>query len=122
MVTANEDIWEKYLKSHEEAQPFKKKLFPLFDRIAELCGDVIATGAGAFSVQALDRSGDLSEEGDESESTDEDDNHGDLPISSSTREHSKVWITSLCSHLPQPAVQTGVHGRCVEEQTSANDA
>ncbi|KAF8576208.1 hypothetical protein K439DRAFT_1623016 [Ramaria rubella] len=45
MVTANEDIWEKYLKSHKEAQPFKKKLFPLFDRIAELCGDVIATGA-----------------------------------------------------------------------------
>ncbi|KAF8584008.1 hypothetical protein K439DRAFT_1298134, partial [Ramaria rubella] len=36
MVTANEDIWEKYLKSHKEAQPFKKKLFPLFDRIAEL--------------------------------------------------------------------------------------
>ena len=36
------------MQSHPKARLFKKKNFPLFDDIAILCGDTIATGAGAF--------------------------------------------------------------------------
>ena len=36
------------VQAHPTIRPFKKKAFPLFDQMAELCDDVIATGAGAF--------------------------------------------------------------------------
>ncbi|KAF8516639.1 hypothetical protein JB92DRAFT_2909820, partial [Gautieria morchelliformis] len=55
IVTANEEVWANYLISHKKARPFKKKPFPFFDKLAELCGDVIATGDGVFSASTAAR-------------------------------------------------------------------
>jgi hypothetical protein len=38
----------KSVQSHPKAAPFCKKAFPLYDEIAELCEDVVATGANTF--------------------------------------------------------------------------
>ena len=65
MVTAPPAVWENYVQvclccsekdiltvcftqSHEKAKKFMTRPFLLYDDIAELCDDAIATGAGAF--------------------------------------------------------------------------
>jgi hypothetical protein len=65
MPTASDDVWEAYIsvsalfipafelltslcQSHPEAKPFRKKSFPLYDDLATLIDDVVATGSNAF--------------------------------------------------------------------------
>ncbi|KAF8575045.1 hypothetical protein K439DRAFT_1623876 [Ramaria rubella] len=76
-VTVPLEVWDKYLMANPKAKPFKKKPFPLYDDIAELCDDVIATGAGVF--HGTGPTGDDASDGDEEsvESDDEGDQEGD---------------------------------------------
>jgi len=57
-------------KSHPASSPFRKKGFPLFDKLAYLCNDVLATGVGTFQGTGMG-SGDLGGEGSVEEGEDE---------------------------------------------------
>ncbi|KAF8056485.1 Myb/SANT-like DNA-binding domain-containing protein, partial [Lyophyllum atratum] len=48
MVTATDDVWDAYLKSHKKAERWRKTPFPLYDDIHYLVSGIVATGAGAF--------------------------------------------------------------------------
>jgi len=76
LVTAPDQVWDSFLKvcvllfivrslltsntcqSHPTSSPFKKKGFLLFDELAYLCDNVLATGVGAFRGTGMG-SGDL---------------------------------------------------------------
>ena len=47
MVTATDDVWEKYLVSHSDAKPLRNKPFPLYDEIDKLCARTTATAFNA---------------------------------------------------------------------------
>ena len=68
MVTAEPDVWDRYLKvcmliylstllclfcqqGHPKARPFRKKSFPLYDEIAVIIGETGAVGDLAFSSE-----------------------------------------------------------------------
>ncbi|KAF8581616.1 hypothetical protein K439DRAFT_1618908 [Ramaria rubella] len=76
-VTAPLEVWDKYLIANPKANPFKKKPFLLYDDIVELCGHVIATGAGVF--HGTGSTGNDASDGDEEsvESDDEGDQEGE---------------------------------------------
>ena len=96
LVTAPDQVWESFLKvcvllfivrslltsnicqSHPVSSPFKKKGFPLFDELAYLCDDVLATGVGAFRGTGMG-SGDLDGEGTVEEEDEEQEEGEDEP-------------------------------------------
>jgi hypothetical protein len=49
-----------WTQNHPKAAPFRKKAFPLFDDIAEICEDVVAMGTNTFRTTMTVSSEDLS--------------------------------------------------------------
>ncbi|EJD50055.1 hypothetical protein AURDEDRAFT_160597 [Auricularia subglabra TFB-10046 SS5] len=47
-VTAAPDVWERTCKANSKFKKWRRKAFPLFDTMADLIGDVVATGEGAL--------------------------------------------------------------------------
>jgi len=96
LVTAPDQVWDSFLKvcvllfivrslltsntcqSHPASSPFKKKGFPLFDELAYLCDDVLATGVEAFRGTGMG-SGDLDGEGTVEEEDEEQEEGEDDP-------------------------------------------
>lgn len=76
LVTAPDDVWEPYLAAHPTAKPWRKTPFPLFDDMANLTGDSIATGSGAVRLGAAQGS----------QESNEDDSGTDSSSSSSSSE------------------------------------
>ncbi|KAJ6576148.1 hypothetical protein DFH09DRAFT_1311585 [Mycena vulgaris] len=52
MVTATDEVWDTYLKTHSKAKRWRKTCFPLYDDILYLVDGIVAIGAGAFHAGA----------------------------------------------------------------------
>jgi hypothetical protein len=55
-VTAPDDVWQKYIKSHPKARQFRDVPFPLYDDLYTLCAGVIANGGASFNAARHRRS------------------------------------------------------------------
>ncbi|KIJ30883.1 hypothetical protein M422DRAFT_267492 [Sphaerobolus stellatus SS14] len=55
-VTAPESVWEPLIEAKSPLAKWKDKSFPLFDDMAKLCRDVIATGDNVFRTRTLTES------------------------------------------------------------------
>ncbi|KZT50384.1 hypothetical protein CALCODRAFT_410253, partial [Calocera cornea HHB12733] len=53
MVTAEEEVWDAYLAIHEDAQPFRGRPFPLFDKLSALIEPVTAIGTHALHLGSV---------------------------------------------------------------------
>ncbi|KAJ4822686.1 hypothetical protein Tsubulata_027250 [Turnera subulata] len=47
-ITAEKSIWEEYLKSHPDAEPFRYKSFPFYEELSIIFGKDRATGKGSI--------------------------------------------------------------------------
>ena len=87
MVTAPDNVWDAYIRSHPRAKRFRKTPFPQYDKCHELCRDIIATGAASFNgaepapsspspgrpINWRDSSSEHEEDGDRDDDDEEDD-------------------------------------------------
>ncbi|KIJ36074.1 hypothetical protein M422DRAFT_261622 [Sphaerobolus stellatus SS14] len=73
-VTATDEVWELLLQRDLSLSKWKEKSFPLYDQMAKLCGDMIATGSNVFRGGALTALGanSMTSEGADVETEDED--------------------------------------------------
>ena len=51
LVTAPDEVWELYVKAHKNAARFRKTPFPQYQKMHELCSEVVATGVTAFNAE-----------------------------------------------------------------------
>ncbi|KAF8404937.1 hypothetical protein HHK36_009832 [Tetracentron sinense] len=49
MVTADDSVWDEYLKSHSDARPYRTKSIPDFDSLSLIIANDSANGNGMFS-------------------------------------------------------------------------
>jgi hypothetical protein len=49
-VTAPDEVWEPYVKAHKNAAHFRRTAFPQYEKMHELCSEVVATGVTAFNA------------------------------------------------------------------------
>lgn len=49
MITANDKTWEEYIKTHPDAQVFRKKLFPCYNDLCIIYGHTVADGRYSLS-------------------------------------------------------------------------
>ncbi|EJD40587.1 hypothetical protein AURDEDRAFT_127614 [Auricularia subglabra TFB-10046 SS5] len=54
-VTAAPDVWDKACKANSKFKKWRKKAFPLYETMAELIGEVVATGEGALVLSKPSR-------------------------------------------------------------------
>ncbi|KAJ7737174.1 hypothetical protein DFH07DRAFT_985750 [Mycena maculata] len=66
MVTATDEVWDAYLKSHPKSK-WRKTPFPLYNNILYLVKGIIATGAGAFQAGSASQVSGMSQTQSESE-------------------------------------------------------
>ncbi|KIJ31116.1 hypothetical protein M422DRAFT_53500 [Sphaerobolus stellatus SS14] len=52
LVVASKYVWDKYIKTHPKASPFRKKVFPLYSDVTTLVDAVIATRGGAIHLNS----------------------------------------------------------------------
>ncbi|KZO89530.1 hypothetical protein CALVIDRAFT_532021 [Calocera viscosa TUFC12733] len=122
----DESIWAEYLKAHPEAQRFRNKPFPLYDKLTVLCESIIARGNKVVQIQRTSQKGVVKpkdaeveaaqpdvleevehaddEEDDEEDEEDEEDEAA--PVSQKARKRAP-------SHTPIPRKQarlSGAHG------------
>ncbi|GJZ85921.1 RNA-binding protein Lupus La [Tanacetum coccineum] len=50
VLTAPDDVWDSYLKTHPEATKFRNKAFPLFDKLSTVFGKDRASGSRAIDL------------------------------------------------------------------------
>ncbi|XVF56330.1 hypothetical protein PTKIN_Ptkin06aG0110400 [Pterospermum kingtungense] len=53
MVTAEESVWESYLRSHKDASPFRTRSFHFFNELCQIYGKDCATGKDAQTARDI---------------------------------------------------------------------
>ncbi|KAF5344615.1 hypothetical protein D9758_013915 [Tetrapyrgos nigripes] len=81
LVTATDDVWDRYLAGHPKARPFRNQPFPHYNDIATLVEHSTATGEFALSLenpQNIDNAS--SDNGSDSSDDDSSDNEDKSPV------------------------------------------
>ncbi|XP_057468414.1 uncharacterized protein LOC130757641 [Actinidia eriantha] len=52
MVTADNHVWEDYIKAHPDMQTYRAKVVPYYNKLCKICGHAVADGR--YSLSSLD--------------------------------------------------------------------
>ncbi|GJJ06774.1 hypothetical protein Clacol_000970 [Clathrus columnatus] len=105
-VTAEPEVWQSYIQAHPKLAKWRTKAFPLFDDIAMIIGEVVATGQHVFHAKSTKPASPETSDNDEDDPSISSVTFEDMPAKTPKR-RSPSTIESQSSHKCQKQV-TGV--------------
>ncbi|XP_060668770.1 L10-interacting MYB domain-containing protein isoform X2 [Ziziphus jujuba] len=65
MITADDDVWDDYIKANPEMQPYTRRVVPYYNDLCTICGHAVADGRYSLSCFDLDFESEVKEIEDE---------------------------------------------------------